>query len=86
QRARNGESLPWNGLLRPKTLQDAAPLDGAGRKFLASAMDRLRLSARALHKTIAVARMVADLAGEERISVSHVAEALNYRPPPLPEF
>jgi magnesium chelatase family protein len=38
------------------------------------------LSARAYHRVLKLARTIADLAGEERISTAHVAEALQYRP------
>ncbi len=86
QKHRIHTPLAWNGLLRPTQLQETAPLDASGRKFMASAMERLRLSARALHKTLAVARTIADLSGEEHVTGRHLAEALNYRPPPLPEF
>ena len=37
------------------------------------------LSGRAHDRILRVARTVADLAGEEEISLEHVAEALNYR-------
>jgi len=37
------------------------------------------LSGRGHDRVLRVARTVADLAGEEEISVEHLAEALNYR-------
>ena len=51
-----------------------------GRTLLTSAADGLRLSARAYHRVIKVARTIADLAGEPAIGPVHVAEALRYRP------
>ena len=47
---------------------------------LTSAADGLRLSARAYHRVIKVARTIADLSGERDIAPAHVAEALRYRP------
>jgi len=41
---------------------------------------RLRLSARAYHRTLRVARTIADLDGDERISTGALAEALAFRP------
>jgi magnesium chelatase family protein len=50
------------------------------RALLADAAERLALSARAYHRVLRVARTVADLAGEERVEPSAVAEALRWRP------
>lgn len=42
-------------------------------------MKRFRFSARAYDRILKVARTVADLGGEERISAAAVAEAIQYR-------
>ncbi|MEY3037803.1 MAG: magnesium chelatase family protein [Pseudomonadota bacterium] len=41
--------------------------------------ERLQLSARACHRALRVAITLADLAGAERVEVSHLMEALSYR-------
>jgi magnesium chelatase family protein len=56
----------------------AAP-DDAGRRLLADAADKLRLSARAYHRVLRVARTIADLDGAETVGRPHLAEALSYR-------
>jgi len=43
----------------------------------------MALSGRAVGKVARVARTIADLAGEARVGLPHVAEAIQYR---LPEF
>jgi len=43
----------------------------------------MALSGRAVGKVARVARTIADLAGEVRVGLPHVAEAIQYR---LPEF
>jgi magnesium chelatase family protein len=42
-------------------------------------MQQLHLSARAFHRTLKLARSIADLAGAELIGAVHAAEALQYR-------
>ncbi|MEO7852966.1 MAG: YifB family Mg chelatase-like AAA ATPase, partial [Rubrivivax sp.] len=53
--------------------------DAAAAKFLHSAAQRLGWSARGLHRSLKVARTIADLAGAEHIGTAHVAEAMQYR-------
>jgi len=40
----------------------------------------MRLSARGYHRTLKLARTLADLAGVETVGRAHIAEALSYRP------
>jgi magnesium chelatase family protein len=56
----------------------AAPDEG-GRKLLADATERMKLSARGYHRVLRVARTLADLSGAETLSRVHIAEALSYR-------
>jgi len=54
-------------------------IDARGRRLLEAASDRLGLSARAYTRILRVARTIADLAGEDEITISHLAEAIQYR-------
>lgn len=75
QRARGA----LNALLPAAALRECCTLDTAGRNLIADAVDRGGMSARAVHRALRVARTIADLAGEERVSTLRLAEALQYR-------
>ncbi len=74
-----GEKIYTNAQLKPRHLKRYCRLDGPSRDMLEHAMTRLGLSARAHGRILRVARTIADLAGEETIQSSHVAEAIQYR-------
>ncbi len=75
QRARGG----LNALLPTVALRDVCALDVAAGRLVADAVDRGGMSARGVHRALRVARTIADLAGEERVSAIRLAEALQYR-------
>jgi len=60
-------------------LESIAPLDADGRELLARAAERMGLTARGYHRVLRVARTIADLAGAEDITRSHLAEAVSFR-------
>lgn len=68
-----------NALLPPSRLDECCALDQAGRRLVADAVDRGGMSARAVHRALRVARTIADLAGEDAVSVRALAEAMQYR-------
>jgi magnesium chelatase family protein len=60
-------------------LEQLAMPDEAGLTLLRQAAETLKLSARGFHRTLRVARTLADLDGMETVARVHVAEALSYR-------
>jgi magnesium chelatase family protein len=69
-----------NSEINVKELSIYAPLTDEIKKLLNQSAERLQLSARAYHRTIKLARTIADLDGSADISASHILEALQYRP------
>jgi magnesium chelatase family protein len=78
-RVRQRERGCLNALLPPARLDECCALDQAGRRLVADAVDRGGMSARAVHRAMRVARTIADLTGDERISVHALSEAVQYR-------
>ena len=60
-------------------LDARAQLDGAATGFITAAAAQLGWSARGTHRTLKIARTIADLAGSAAVQVTHVAEAMQYR-------
>ncbi len=51
---------------------------GKEKLLLDKAMDRLKLSARAYHRILKLARTIADISNSERIETPHLTEAISY--------
>ncbi len=78
-RRRQAERGALNARLSPAQTVRHAALDRAGEQLLERACDRLGLSARAHQRILRVARTLADLDRADRISRSHLAEAIGFR-------
>jgi magnesium chelatase family protein len=54
-------------------------LDAESKSLLQAAVDRFGLSARACYRTLKIARTIADLSREDKLSTAHISEAIQYR-------
>lgn len=75
---RQGAGVP-NSRLSGRQLDELAPMDEDARSLLGQAMTEMKLSARAYDKIRRVARTIADMEGQDRLTVAHIAEAVQYR-------
>jgi magnesium chelatase family protein len=74
-----GKKLRSNAEVDGQLLDEVATPDTDGRKLLADAAERFRLSARGYHRVLRVARTLADLEASVNVRRVHIAEALSYR-------
>lgn len=68
-----------NSELTSSMIDEFCKIDNESKKLLEKAFDKFGFSARAYGKILKVARTIADLDGEENISIKHLAEAIQYR-------
>ena len=69
----NNSQMPAN------QVRNICVLDSAGNLLVKKAMEKLQLSARAYDRILKVARTLADLSGDEKIGLEHLAEAIHFR-------
>lgn len=74
-----GAGASLNALLPPGRVLQVCRLTATGAHLLEQGIQRYRLSARAVHRTLRIARTIADLAGAESVGDRSVAEALRFR-------
>ncbi len=76
-----GLKLQFNAQLGAGDTEKYCEIGENEKEMLGAAFERLHLSARSYHRTIRVARTIADLDGKEKIEEEHILEALGYRAP-----
>ena len=75
-----GEELVCNAEMGPGDVRKYCHLDETCNALMRTAMSQMQLTARAYHRVLKLSRTIADLAGEDEITPTHIAEALQYRP------
>ena len=73
------ENVRTNTELSGVALEECTRPDEDGLRLLRDACEKLRLTARGYHRTLKVARTLADLDNEDNVRRLHIAEALSYR-------
>ncbi len=74
------KKLTKNSDMSAKDLEQLVPLSPHVKTLLNMSAEKLKLSARAYHRIIKLARTIADLNGSEELGEKHILEALQYRP------
>ncbi len=74
------KKITSNSEMSNKDLREFCKLSKGCIDLLRLAVSRMKLSARSYHRTIKIARTIADLEESKEIKPTHIAEALQYRP------
>ena len=75
----NITDINTNSQLKGKVLEDICQMDNDAEQLLIAFAEKNSMSARAYHRTLRLARTIADLQNESKILKLHIAEALSYR-------
>jgi len=79
ERYKEYDGIYTNSQITPALIDKYCQLDDASQKLLRVAMDKLKLSARAYHRILKVARTIADMETSEQVKGHHIAEAIQFR-------
>lgn len=73
------EEFSHNSAIPASRLEEFCALGTKEQRYMESVYKKMNLTARTYHKILRVARTIADLEREKRISISHLNEAICYR-------
>lgn len=79
ERYKNYKGIHCNAQMTERMIHQYAAPDSSSLEMLRTAMERLKLSARAYNRILKVARTIADIDGSEKVQSIHLAEAIGYR-------
>jgi len=71
--------LTCNAEMSASDIRQFCKIDAAAQSLMKTAMKQIHFTARAFHRTLKLARTVADLDNSDLINTNHLAEALQYR-------
>lgn len=74
-----GTTTVTNAHISAKDIDRYISLGKTEQDFLKSAIEKLGLSPRVIHRTMRLARTIADMDDAENVAIKHLAEALQYR-------
>jgi len=75
----HGTDVLCNARITPAMQRTYCEMTDAASALLRKAFERIGLSARAYDRILKIARTIADLDNEEKLSTTHIAEAIRYR-------
>ncbi len=78
-RFRKKKKMHCNSQMGPKEIEKHCTLDATSLSLLEKSVEHLRLSARAYHRILKIARTIADMDNKDAIGSAHLAEAIQYR-------
>ena len=74
-----GTSIVANAHMSSKHIDQYIILDDQSKQFITQAATSLTLSPRVIHRTLKLARTIADMDSSDLVLTKHIAEALQYR-------
>ena len=74
-----GFKYSMNNDIRPNHIKEGSLIEEKAFDLLLRSSEKLSLSTRAFHRMIRVARTIADLDMSERVTSTHILEALQFR-------
>ena len=74
-----GTGVFCNAQMNHRQLKGLCQITGDAQEVLRQAFEKMKLNARAYDRIIKVAQTIADLSGENKIELSHMAEAIQVR-------
>lgn len=74
-----GKKILFNSHLSPRDIKKYCHLGREENALMESAFNNLKLSGRAYHKILKLARTIADLDNKDDINIYHLSEAIQYR-------